>query len=268
MKKTKSGKRGARLGQHFLTGTWAAAKLAESAKIGPGDVVLEIGPGKGALTRELLNIGARVVAVEKDQNLVHLLREKFAGDIATGRLTLIQDDIRNFDPSDHGLVASGYVLAANIPYYITGEILRTFLSAHAQPNIIAVLVQKEVAERITHSTKESILSLSVKAYGTPHIAARVSRGNFSPPPSVDSAILIIERISRDLFRSLQEKDFFDVVRAGFASKRKFLSGNLGARFGRERTIAALRACGIPEKARAEDVPLKAWLCLTQQLGES
>lgn len=254
-------KKGARLGQHFLNNTMYAKKLADAANITPEDIVVEIGPGKGALTKILLATGARVIAVEKDEALAALLRETFAREIDATQLELIEGDVRDFVPPERK-----YVLAANIPYYITGEIIRQFLTASHQPRTMALLVQKEVAERIVaRNGKESILSLSVKAYGTPTIAAKVSRGNFSPPPSVDSAILVIEQISKQFFDTISEEQFFSVVRAGFASKRKLLKNNLGARFQVQGVRDAFPACELSEQIRAEDIPLNKWRCLTLNL---
>jgi len=243
---------------------------------GEGETILEIGPGKGALTRELLLVSEKVLAIEKDEGLVARLHETFEEEIASGALTIIPADIRDVTPEKLKLKAGKYVVAANIPYYITGEIIRKFLTARAQPRAMALLVQKEVAKRII-SERESILSLSVKAFGTPRIVKNVPRGNFSPPPSVDSAILSITNISRDFFTDpvrsdasngagAEEETFFKVVRAGFASKRKFLANNLAVSFGKENAMAALSSYGIPEKARAEDVPLEKWKSLAQELA--
>lgn len=268
---------GARMGQHFLKGTWAARALVHACSLSDKDTVLEVGPGKGVLTEEILATGARVIAIEKDERLVALLHERFASEIASGALTIVADDIRNIRLERLPLLKGGYTVAANIPYYITGEILRQFLTAQPQPRTMALLVQKEVAERIVGrkqkvegretNGKESILSLSVKAYGEPHIAAKVPRGNFSPPPSVDSAILVIERISRDFFSGITEDAFFTLVRAGFSSKRKLLSGNLVEKLGLEKSavLNAFAACGIEEKVRAERVPLLTWKCLVTHL---
>lgn len=257
-------KRGARLGQHFLTGTWAAKELVEAANIGAEDIVLEIGPGKGALTDAILKTGARVVAVEKDAELVEQLR----GGPRRERLVVVNADIRDIDPKKLGLRGGRYILAANIPYYITGEILRKFLSAHEQPSTMALLVQKEVAERIVaRNKKESILSISVNAYGEPEIVANVARGNFSPPPSVDSAILVVRNISRGFFEDIDEALFFRIVRAGFSSKRKMLVGNLIKEFGRERVLGAFASTELPEKVRAEDVSLKDWKKIVQELAD-
>src|SRR3989344_941271 len=261
-------KRGAKLGQHFLKAKWAARALAYAVGIEHGDIVLEIGPGKGALTRELLaiakEVGAQIVAIEKDEELVVHLNGIFKDEIASGTLTVRGEDIRNVTPDTIGLVSGKYLVAANIPYYITGEIIRQFLTAKEQPRAMALLVQKEVAKRII-SDKESLLSLSVKVYGTPKIVAKVPRGNFSPPPNVDSAILLIQNISRKFFSNISEELFFKVIHAGFKSKRKFLLSNLAGTFEKEGVTRAFTECGISMKARAEDVPLEAWACMTQKL---
>ena len=258
------------MGQHFLTGTWAAKKLVEAAGLHSGDIVLEIGPGKGALTKELLAAGTRVVAVEKDSVLAKNLSRTNVGvtTLDMGPLRIVEADIRDVAPETFGLKNGKYIVAANIPYYITGEIIRQFLTARVQPHTMALLVQKEVAERIVaRDDKESILSLSVKCFGEPSIATTVKRGNFSPPPSVDSAILVIKNISRDFFAGVDEKKFFDVVRAGFSAKRKLLIGNLAKKFGRGRVKSAFAACNIPEKSRAEDVPLLKWECVARCLHD-
>lgn len=250
-----------------MKGEWAARRLVEAAEIKAHNTVLEIGPGTGVLTRHLLTVSDNVIAIEKDSVLVNGLRSKFKEEVGRGALTLIEADIRDSDPERLGLKNGAYVLAANIPYYITGEIIRKFLTADMQPRTIALLVQKEVADRIVaRDGKESILSLSVKAYGTPRIVAKVSRGNFSPPPSVDSAILAIENISREFFNDIDEFVFFKIVRAGFSSKRKLLVNNLAAHAKKDAVAKALEKCGVEASARAEDVPLRKWRCLAGQLS--
>lgn len=254
-------KRGAPLGQHFLTGDWAAKKLVAAVDARSNETIVEVGPGKGALTRELLQTGRFVIAIEKDEALVAQLHEIFRAEIGKGQLTIISGDVRDFKPNDER-----YVVAANIPYYITGEIIRQFLTASHPPRAMALLVQKEVAERIlARDKKESILSISVKIFGTPSIVAKVSRGNFSPPPSVDSAIILISDIVNPFPNKMNEKKFFDVVRAGFASKRKFLANNLAVLFGKERSLAAITRAHLSEKTRAEDITVADWRDLAQTL---
>lgn len=254
---------GAKLGQHFLIHSWAARALAHAVPLNEGETYLEIGPGKGILTRELLSLGP-CVAVEKDPELIPRLEETFAEEIRTGKFKLVEDDVRNISADSLGL--GSYVVAANIPYYITGEIVRQFLTAGNQPRALALLVQKEVAQRVV-SKKESLLSLSVKAYGVPHIAEKVPKKHFSPPPKVDSAILVIERVSKDFFSDITEDNFFKVAHAGFASKRKMVVNNLAVVFGKEKALAALAAAGIPEKARAEDIGVEGWKELTRGLTD-
>ena len=261
-------RKGARLGQHFLTGAWAARALARAAGIRRSDAVLEIGPGEGALTRELLTISDHVVAIEKDSTLVNRLRSIFSAEIARGALTLIEGDVRDIEPEKLHLEQGNYIVAANIPYYLTGEIIRMFLSSETQPHTMALLVQKEVADRIVaRDGKESILSLSIKAYGAPKIVAKVSRGNFSPPPSVDSAIITIGNISRDFFTGFNEEHFFRILKTGFSSKRKLLSGNLKRLAPTAAIAAAMHACELPERVRAEDIPLEKWKCLVMHVPE-
>lgn len=253
---------GQKLGQHFLNAEWVARDLIASLHIQSSDIILEIGPGKGALTKKLLETGARVVAVEKDPALVVELREIFDAQLQAGQLTLLEVDVRDFQPEENGLGAGKYVLAANIPYYITGEIIRKFLETDVQPRAMALLIQKEVAERIVaRNGKESILSISVKVYGTPSIVAKVPAGCFNPPPSVDSAILLVKDISKTQFANVSESDFFKVLKAGFAARRKLLSNNLKVVF--ENPQAHLEAASILIKARAEDLELQQWLRLTQ-----
>lgn len=261
------------LGQNFLKSTSALDKIVAASKITTDSTVLEIGPGRGALTQALLATGAHVVAVEKDTELLPVLQEKFAGELAEGQLALQIGDILETEITDLGLPAD-YTLAANIPYYITGAIIRRFLETDLQPKRMVLLVQKEVAERIVgpkdaKKEKENILSLSVKAYGEPRYVATVSASSFDPKPKVDSAILAVEHISKDNFiaHKISEQDFFKTVKAGFAQKRKTLLNNFKqAGFEPDHIKAVFEKLQIQEKIRAEDLKLTDWFNLTQELG--
>ena len=255
MKKRNSKKTAAPLGQHLLTNTKVAERVAVEAGIKKGTRVLEIGPGRGVLTAEILKLGGTVTAIEKDPQMVAALNERFAQEIKEKKLAVCTGDARTITPDDI-FPRGDYVIAANIPYYITGELLRTCLTAKNQPDTISFLVQKEVAERIARSKKESILSLSVKAYGTPKYVTTVKAGNFNPPPRVDSAILAITDISRKNFVRADEKKFFTLVKTGFGQKRKTLAGNLRKAFGSD--------FGIADEMRAEAVPLARWLALAEK----
>lgn len=241
--------------------------LVTSGKVISDDTVLEIGPGEGVLTEALLATGADIIAIEKDRDLIPLLNEKFSAEIASGQLRLIEADVLDFDPAKVGLHAGTYKLIANIPYYITGAIFEKFLTEKNPPSLMVMLIQKEVATRIVaRDKKESILSLSVKAFGVPKIVAKVPASAFRPAPKVDSAILLVEDISNEHFPSAEAIDtFFKVVRAGFAHKRKLLARNLEVVAEKESISKAFGNLTISANARAEDLALPVWLSLARVL---
>lgn len=251
------------LGQNFLMHAQTAARIADAAGISPDSTVLEIGPGTGMLTAELLARAGRVVAIEADGELIPTLSERFSAELASGKLELIHGDVRSFDP---GSIPEEYILAANIPYYITGEIVRKFLTSEHKPSSMTLLVQKEVADRVARSTKESLLSLSVKVFGTPKYRFTVPRGAFVPAPNVDSAVLSIENIDQHAFAAPSaEERFFELLRAGFSQKRKRLAKNLEQVAAREHIVAAFSALNLDTNARAEDMTLATWKELAARL---
>lgn len=291
------------LGQNFLTSEAAIHKIIAAAKILPGETVLEVGPGRGVLTKALVAAGAKVIAVEKDHQLCKELSVKFSAEIgndpknnrAGGRLKIIEGDILEISPKDMGLgeiqeklsgnlmdgnCNGNYKIVANIPYYITGQFLRKFLSADIPPSNMILLLQKEVVERIIATDKkESLLSISVKAYGQPKKIAIVKRGSFFPAPNVDSAVVAIENISKKFFGrapEISEKKFFEIVRAGFAHKRKKLVSNLAQvmegkltgekKLEREKILKLFADCGISEKIRAENLRLEQWKQIAEKIG--
>jgi len=242
------------LGQHFLRSSHYVKKIVDAGEVTEGNTVVEIGPGEGMLTQELLARGARIIAIEKDSRLIPVLRERFSKEIKEKRLFVFEEDALTFEIPKQ-LLPKSYKVIANIPYYITGGLIRKFLTNKHQPTCIVFLTQKEVAERIARSKKESILSLSVKVYGTPSFVQKVPRGAFTPAPEVDSAILKIDHISRENFPSAtSERRFFELLHAGFGKKRKLLKNNLAS-------VIADANIDILENARAEDVPLDTWLSL-------
>lgn len=247
------------LGQNFLHAPHVVGAMVHAARIMKGDIVLEVGPGKGVLTAGLLETGARVIAVEKDDRAIPFLQEKFASEIANGKLKIIHGDILDLSPLELGIESEKYSIVANIPYYISGEFLRKFLESKTQPTRIVVMLQKELAKRIVDE-KKSILSLSIKVYGEPKYITSVPRKFFRPIPNVDSAVLCIENISKKFFldNQIDEKVFFERVKAGFSHKRKVLIRNL------ESVIApkTLKALWEGEKwsvhTRAEELSLEQW----------
>jgi len=244
-----------KLGQHFLTSSDIATTAVAELDAKSGDLVVEIGPGTGAITKPLIETGASVIAIEKDRDLAEKLREEYSNK----NISIVTEDARDFDPN--ALNISNYSVIGNIPYYITGRILRILLSANPQPNKIVLILQKEVAERIIERDgKRSILSVAISAYGTPHYVRTIKRGSFNPPPRVDSALLVIDDISRDFFKNIDEEKFFETVKKGFSHKRKTLKKNLGI------DEEILKACRISPKARAEELTKKQWKSLVSTIN--
>lgn len=294
------------LGQHFLHSEKIISDIVSAGKVRKGDVVIEIGPGEGILTSALLKTGASVVAIEKDDRLIPLLSKKFSKEISSNRFQLFHADILDpkmlkylFNTPLNLLTrsVSKFKVVANIPYYITGQIIRMFLEADKQPESMTLLVQKEVAERVVaKDKKESLLSLSVKVYGKPRIVSVVKKGSFTPMPKVDSAILVIENISKKTFLAVKplsgenrvdEKRFFEILHVGFAHKRKQLLPNLlnglltrsVSRNGnsisgleleleleRDDLIKIFYVCDIDLLARAEDLSLETWIKLCNKIN--
>jgi 16S rRNA (adenine1518-N6/adenine1519-N6)-dimethyltransferase len=253
------------LGQHFLNSDYVPKKMCDAANLTVGDIVLEIGPGTGVLTREMLARGARVIALEADVRAIESLNLTFASEIAAGQLTLYHHDARTIHTEEFGLRNQQYKVISNIPYYISGLLFRTMLETDCQPNALVFLVQKEVAERIARDKKESILSLSVKCYGKPSYIGTIKRGHFTPPPKVDSAIIAVTNISKDSFLDFSESDFFQLLHLGFGQKRKQLLSNLSQSYLRSQVEHTLNNHKLPLTIRAEDISATLWLKLAEDL---
>ncbi|MEK7596364.1 MAG: 16S rRNA (adenine(1518)-N(6)/adenine(1519)-N(6))-dimethyltransferase RsmA [Patescibacteria group bacterium] len=274
-----------KLGQHFLKSESIARKIVETAGLAPDDLVLEIGPGKGILTVELLKRAKKVVAVEKDGYLVEFLKKKFSSERRASKLKIIHGDALKLNPEklmEPKTNKADYKIVANLPYYITSRFLRLFLTSKYPPKEMTLMVQKEVAQRIvSRPPKTNLLALSVQIFGRPKIAFKVSKQYFSPAPKVDSAVIAITDISRDFFikNNIEEKEFFTLVKAGFSQKRKFLINNLanpisetyvkyiGLTYGKKEWRETFKKCGIPEKSRPENLSLENWVCLYKKNGE-
>ncbi len=258
------------MGQNFLKSEPALKMMCEAGSVNPTDTIIEIGPGKGALTVKLLERAGKVIAIEKDRDLIETLQERFAVDIKNEKLVVINSDILFFDTRKYGLKEGDYKIIANIPYNITGAIIKKFLSEEIQPSLMVLLVQKEVAERIVaRDNKESILSLSVRAYGTPKYIMKVHKRFFSPSPKVDSAIIAINGISNKNFKDKNdEKYFFNIIKVAFAHKRKVLRKNLESLGLKQENIDMMFAeLKIDSKTRAEDLSFPIWIKIKEYLNK-
>lgn len=255
------------LGQNFLQSPKIVSRMVKSASVTDIDTVLEIGPGKGILTKALLETGAKVFAVEKDRDLILILKEKFSEAIANKQLVLIEGDVLKIDVQE--ICETKYKIVANIPYYITGEILRFFLEQEHQPASMTLLVQKEVAQRIVATQKkETILSLSVKIFGTPSIKEIVKKSMFRPAPKVDSAVILIDNISKQKLQAtnLSAKQFFDVVKQGLSQKRKTLLHNLKVFNKKNELCDTFQSLQRDLKVRGEDLSLDEWLIIAKVIN--
>ncbi len=249
------------LGQHWLRDRSVLAQIAVEANIRPGETVLEIGPGLGTLTSELLRCGAKVVAVEYDADLARKLPGQFPGK----DLTVVNSDILQFDLST---LPAGYKVVANVPYYITSKIVDALVSATNRPTVAVLLVQKEVAERIAASPGDmSLLGLSAQIHTTARLGVYVPRGLFTPPPKVDSQVVVLTFRDEPLVGASQQKAFWRLAHAGFAGKRKKLRGSIaaGLHITKPQAETLLNGSGIDPNSRAEDLSISDWLRLSDGL---
>lgn len=242
------------LGQHWLRDRDVLSHIADCAEVESGDTVLEIGPGLGTLTAELLRRADKVVAVEFDQALARKLPGQFPGK----RLEVINEDILTFDLSQ---LPKGYKVVANVPYYITSKIVQKLMTAENKPSVSVLLVQKEVAERIAAEPGDmSILAISAQVYAEASLGDVVPADLFTPPPKVDSQVVILKTREEQLIPPEDEREFFRIVKAGFSAKRKKLRSSLAGGMGisKQETETLLEKAGISPDFRAEDLTIQEW----------
>lgn len=250
------------LGQHWLKDRAVLAGIADAADITPLDTVLEIGPGLGTLTSELLRRAEKVIAVELDGELAVKLPGQFPGKT----LQVFNEDILDFDLS---VLPKDYIVVANVPYYITSKIIQKLLTSNNKPKTTVLLIQKEVAVRLAAEPGDmSILSISAQIYGEVELDQLVPAHYFTPPPKVDSQVVVIHTRPKSLIAFEDEKRFFKVVKAGFSSKRKKLRSSISAGLGISKPEAEdlLRQAGINPDDRAEALAINQWIDLMKIVG--
>lgn len=246
------------LGQHWLQDESVLTEIAESVSVSADDVVLEIGPGPGTLTKILAERAKQVVAVELDGELAARLRT-----MGLPNVEVIQQDILQFDLTS---LSAGYKVVANIPYYLTGNLLRLLCASPNPFSRAALLVQKEVAQRVAAKPGAmSLLSVSVQFYCEVSLGQVVPAEFFTPPPKVDSQILILKYRAEPLFPDVDVSQFFRLVKAGFAQRRKTLGNSVsgGLRIGRDQAAELLAAADISPTVRAQTLTLEQWHKLYQ-----
>ncbi len=252
------------LGQNFLFDDQVLGRIVAAASLTATDHVLEIGPGLGHLTEHLANAAAAVTAVELDQRYLPILQDRL-GHLPQVRLIhgdILEQNLALLFPQQ------SYKVVANVPYYITGAILRHLLSAQSKPSLMVMTVQKEVAQRLAAKPGDlSLMAVSVQFYGQARLVSTIRAGAFWPRPEVDSAIVRLDLYPEPLLPLAQEDAFFRVVKAGFSQKRKQLKNNLLALgMGSERVAAALQQAHIDGQRRAETLNLPEWVALYQNLS--
>lgn len=242
------------LGQHWLKDRFVLGDIADAADISSEDTVLEIGPGLGTLTSELLRRAKKVVAVELDESLAAKLPGQFPGTA----LEVVNQDILNFDL---GQLPKDYIVVANVPYYITSKIIKHLMTAANRPKTTVLLIQKEVAERLAAEPGDmSILAISAQVYATVELDQVVPAEYFTPPPKVDSQVVVLHTLPTPLITEDEEKAFFRLVKAGFVAKRKKLRSSLSAGLAVSKSTAEewLRQADINPDARAEMLSVEDW----------
>jgi 16S rRNA (adenine1518-N6/adenine1519-N6)-dimethyltransferase len=245
------------LGQHWLYDEATLVAIADGASVQAGDAVLEVGPGLGTLTHQLLERGAQVTAVEFDDKLAKKLQESNVDD----NLTVVHQDILSFDLTQ---MAPSYKVVANIPYYLTSNLIRVLCESNNPFSQAAILIQKEVAERVAAEPGQmSILSVSAQYYCDVSLGVVVPAELFTPPPKVDSQVLVLKYREQPLFEGVDTKQFFRLVKAGFSQKRKTLQNALSGGLGisKDQAKELLEAADVAPGQRAQALSLDDWYAL-------
>jgi 16S rRNA (adenine1518-N6/adenine1519-N6)-dimethyltransferase len=246
------------LGQHWLNDPGVLGSIADAADLQSGEVVLEIGPGLGSLTDVLSDRGAKVTALEFDQDLIKGLRIKYN----TSQVKIVQGDIRTFNFSE---LPEKYKIVANIPYYLTSHLIRSISETANPPSIAVLLIQKEVAERLCAKPGQmSILAVTAQYYFNCNLDIEVPARYFTPPPKVDSQVVVLRRRTEKMF-DVDEQEFFRIVKAGFSEKRKTLRNSLsgGLQMTKEEAVRLLGKADLLPTRRAQELSMYDWYDLYQ-----
>ncbi|KPJ54760.1 hypothetical protein AMJ47_03365 [Parcubacteria bacterium DG_72] len=254
-----------RLGQNFLTDKATVKKIIKAANLKSNDIVLEIGPGFGVLTKQIAKIAKKVIAVEKDSKLCSVFKEELKD---YKNVEILNKDILKTNITNYKLLITDSKIIANLPFYITAPVIRKFLEVKNKPKEMILIVQKEVAQRITAKPpKMSILAVSVQVYADSKILFYISKNSFYPKPKVDAALLrVVPRINADL-KQIDADKFFKIVKVGFKSPRKQLINNLSKelKIDKEQAATWLEKNNIDPKRRAETLTIQDWKNLCKML---
>jgi 16S rRNA (adenine1518-N6/adenine1519-N6)-dimethyltransferase len=250
------------LGQNFLINKGILEKIMETVNIKPNETILEIGPGVGTLTKELAKKAGKVVAIEKDDKMVEILKKTL---ITFKNVEVIKEDALKIDLENQKLRIKKYKIIANLPYNIASRVIRRFLESKNQPKEMILMVQKEVAQRICAKAPDmNLLAASIQFYSKPKILFYVSKNNFWPQSKVDGALVRLR--PKDTGQKIDKERFFRVLKAGFSQPRKKISNNLSKvlKLDKEKVKEWLLKNSISPDQRAENLEIKDWLSLTKK----
>lgn len=256
------------LGQHFLTDSRTAGRILDAADLSPDDLVVEIGPGRGVLTRRLVDRVKRVVAIELDGELAANLPSRLE---FPANLTCIEADAREVDLAEIIAPDTRYKVVANLPYYAANFIVRRLLESHPKPDLLVVMVQQEVAKNmVAQPGNMRILSVATQFYAKAKMVCSVPPRHFRPPPKVTSAVVRLEVLSEPAIEVASEEDFFQVVRAGFAAPRKQIRNSLSQGLGIETGVAGLilERAGVDATRRPQTLNIPEWASIYRALSLS
>jgi 16S rRNA (adenine1518-N6/adenine1519-N6)-dimethyltransferase len=247
-----------RFGQNFLINENASEEIIKTAELKPNDLILEIGPGTGVLTEKIVKLANKVVIIEKDRNMISILKERFK-DIKN--IEIIEADILKYQ-----IELKNYKVIGNLPFYLTAPIIRKLLEIENQPSLMALIIQKEVGQRIcVNPPKMNLLATSVQIYSHPEIISYIPKTSFWPTPKVDAAVIkIIPKENK--INKPDSNLFFKIIKAGFSQPRKQLINNLsaGLKIDKNKTGEWLKKNNLSPKQRAETLNIKEWLILTEE----
>lgn len=253
------------MGQNFLSNPRILEKIVSAASITLDDTILEVGPGRGSLTALLAQQAGKVIAIEKDHRLIQDLEKQFK---YSKSLTIIEADVLELNPADYHLEPGNYKIVANLPYYITSHFLRLVLEKWPQPQVMVLMIQKEVAKRITAKPPHmNLLALSVQLYAEVKIVTSVARGNFRPIPNVDSAVIQITPHATGE-NEFDAKKLFRLIKPTFGAKRKQLRNTLpdDGEFNLAKLDSTLVKLSLPLTVRPENLSLPQWISLAKDLS--
>ncbi len=242
------------LGQHWLKDQASLKFIVEEAELKPNDKVLEIGPGTGELTNLLIASGAQITALELDQNLIDRLKQNFSN----RSIQIVEGDIRTFDLTS---LPKNYKIVANIPYYLTANLLRILTDTTNKPSLAVLLVQKEVAERVVKKPGQmSFIGAAVQLNYEVSLGAIVKAEFFTPPPKVNSQVLILKKLREPRFTDVDYLQLIRFIKIGFAQPRKTLVNNLtnGLELSRSDVEEVLQKVNIKLQGRAQEISLEKW----------